>query len=212
MQLPDDLAFMAAQVGPARVQRVMDCLARRVGSVVCVTEGVRRRHNASAILRSCECFGIHEIHLVTRGFSPSRGASRAAERWVELRRFDHTADSLAELKARGFAVYVADLDPAAFTPETVPVDRPLALLFGSEVRGVSDEARAAADGVVTVPMYGLTESLNVSVSAALILRTVVERRRARVGADLEPAAQEAFLRAWLAAEERALRGRMARTD
>lgn len=191
--------------------RVRAALSRRLGSVVAVCEAVRRRHNVSAILRSCEAFGVHEVHLVTSGFRPSPGAARGAERWLRRRRFDTVEESIAELRGRGFRVYAADLGEGAATPETVPVDAPLAVIFGSEVQGVSEAARARVDGRLCVPMRGLTESLNVSVSAALVLRAVADRRRALVGDDLDPAEQARFVDHWLAAEERALRGRLART-
>lgn len=197
---------------PDRIARITAALDRRLGSVVAVCEAVRRRHNVSAILRSAEAFGVHEVHLVTQGFRPVRGAARGAERWVLRRRFDHVEDSVRDLRARGFRVYVADLSPGAFSPESLPIDAPLALIFGSEMRGVSPRARELADGVLQVPMHGLTESLNVSVSAAIALRTISERRRALVGADLDPAERTRFLSAWLEEEAAALRGFLARTD
>ena len=200
------------RVTPGRRARVEAMLARRLGSVVAVAESVRRRHNASAILRTCEAFGVHEVHLVTAGFRPSPGAARGAERWVNRRRFDTTTASLTELKARGFKIYVADLLPGALTPETVPVDGPVAIVFGSEVRGVSDEARALADGAVMIPMVGLTGSLNVSVSAAILLRTITDRRRALTGPDLSAEEQAAFFDRWLHAETRAEYGRRARAS
>lgn len=198
-------------VNAERRARIAAALDRRLGSVVAVCEAVRRRHNVSAILRSCEAFGVHEVHVVTQGFRPSPGAARGAERWIWRRRYDHVADSLAELKARGFKVYVADLAEPSFTPENVPVDGPLALVFGSETRGVSDTARALADGVLRVPMHGLTESLNVSVSAAIALRGVAERRRALVGNDLGVEEKTRFYNEWLESEERAARGYRGRT-
>lgn len=211
MQLPPDLLPVAQAVGIARVGRVLRAVEGRLGSVVAVTESVRRRHNASAILRSCEAFGVHEVQVVTDGFKPSIGAARGAERWLDVQLRPTIDVSLGELKARGFRVYVADLAEDSFTPETLPVDEPLAVVFGSEARGVSDTARTMADGVVTVPMLGLTESLNVSVSAAILLRAVADRRRALVGADLPPERQAAFVRAWLELEAEALRGWLART-
>lgn len=197
---------------PDRIARITAALDRRLGSVVAVCEAVRRRHNVSAILRSAEAFGVHEVHLVTQGFRPVRGAARGAERWVLRRRFDHVEDSVRDLRARGFRIYVADLSPGAFSPESLPIDAPVALIFGSEMRGVSPRARELADGVLQVPMHGLTESLNVSVSAAIALRTISERRRALVGADLDPAERARFLSAWLEEEAAALRGFLARTD
>jgi tRNA (guanosine-2'-O-)-methyltransferase len=207
----DEPLDASLEPGPERVERVRGALSRRLGSVVAVCEAVRRRHNVSAILRTCEAFGVHEVHLVTGGFEVSPGAARGAERWLVRRRFATTEASFADLRARGFRIFVADLLPDAHTPEDVPVDGPLAVVFGSEMRGVSPEARALADGAVRIPMHGLTGSLNVSVSAALLLRVVSERRRAVAGPDLPPAEQVRFLEDWRAAEVAAERGRRART-
>ena len=200
----------SAIVTPARLAKVQTALGQRMGSVVAVVEAVRRRHNASALIRSCEAFGVHEVHLVTRFFRPSVGAARGAERWVHTRIFPTVEQSIADLHSRGFAVYVADLAEGAYTPETVPVDRPIALLFGSEVRGVSAEARALADGAVMIPMRGLTESLNVSVSGAILLRAVADRRRDLVGSDLDASEKHRFVEDWLAREESGRRGLRAR--
>jgi len=190
---------------------VRAALQARMGSVVVVLEAVHRRHNVSAILRSAESFGVHEVHMVIGPFRPSKGAARGAERWVELHRHDSLGPCIADLKARGYRVVVADVGVGAASPEHVPVDQPLAILFGSEHTGVSELARSLADGAVTVPMRGLTESLNVSVAAACILQRVVERRRAHVGhGDLEPARQDAFFDAWVLAEEEEKRGRRSR--
>jgi tRNA (guanosine-2'-O-)-methyltransferase len=177
-----------------RYSRVKKALSQRLGSVVAIAESVHRRHNTSAILRSCEAFGIHEVHLIGgENFKAVEGAARGAERWIKTSFFPELESSVAGLKARGFQILVADLVEPAFSPETVPVDKPVAVIFGSEARGVSKEARALADGAICIPMVGLTASLNVSVSAAIILRTLAERRRALVGNDLESTEQERFL-------------------
>ena len=206
MELSADIEL----VRPERIARVREALSRRLGSVVAVCEAVLRRHNVSAILRSAEAFGVHEVQLVTGKFRPSPGAARGAERWVLRRRFATIEESAADLRSRGFRIWVADLADEAWTPDTLPLDAPAAIVFGSEVQGVSAAARALADGAVRVPMHGLTESLNVSVSAAILLRTVAERQRARVGPDLDATAQERFVADWLQAEEKAMRGVMAR--
>jgi len=194
-----------------RRERVRGALSARLASVVVVVEAVNRRHNVSAILRSAEAFGLHEVHLVTGSFKPSHGAARGAERWLELHRYGSVEACLAGLKQRGMTVWVADLSDDACTPEEVPVDGPLAVLFGSELTGVSDSARALADGVVSVPMRGLTESLNVSVAAACTLHRLAERRRVHLGGgDLDPTRQEAFYAAWLEREAVAEAGTRAR--
>ncbi|MBN1336676.1 MAG: RNA methyltransferase [Deltaproteobacteria bacterium] len=199
-RLPPDLRPLAATLLPRRVARMLDVLDRRLGSVVLVVEAVRKRHNVSAILRTADAFGLHEVHLVSGGFRPSHGAARGSERWLHLVRCPSIAASVSGLRTRGFRIAVADLGPACWTPETVPVDRPLAILFGSELTGVSAEAHALADGTVHVPMHGFVESLNVSVAAALVTRSVAERRRAVAGADLDPVARRAALEAWVRRE------------
>jgi tRNA (guanosine-2'-O-)-methyltransferase len=195
-----------------RVARVRAMLTRRLSTVVGVVEAVHRRHNTSAILRSCEAFGVHEVHMVTGPFRPAKGAARGAERWLELHPHETVTPCIEGLQARGFRVYVADLDDRAVTPDAVPVDGPVAILFGSEMSGVSGAARAAADGAVIVPMWGLTASLNVSVAAACILQRVTTRRRAAIGAegDLDAGRQQAFFEDWLVREQEARRGRRAR--
>jgi tRNA (guanosine-2'-O-)-methyltransferase len=182
-------------------------LEQRLQSLVVVVEAVHRRHNTSAILRSAEAFGLHEVHLVTGEFRPSRGAARGAERWLEIHRHADIAAVASHLRGRGFSLWVAHPVAGAATPGEIPVDRPIALLFGSELEGVSARALALADGVVSIPMRGLTASLNVSVAAAVVLADVAERRRALLGGgDLDPDRREAFYRGWLDAEARAEAG------
>ncbi len=186
-------------------------LAGRLGSVVVILEAVHRRHNASAILRSCECFGVHEVHLVTKGFKPSKGAARGSERWLEVRRWDSTDAAVEALRARDFKIYVADLMDEVHSPDTLPIAGNVAILMGAELTGVSDRARALADGAICVPMHGLTESLNVSVAAACILQRLTERKRAAVGGgDLSTERQTDFFERWRVRELEVKQGMLAR--
>ncbi|MCB9780517.1 MAG: RNA methyltransferase [Alphaproteobacteria bacterium] len=195
-----------------RVERWREALARRLSSVAVITEAVHRRHNTSAILRSCECFGVHQVHLVTGPFRPSKGAARGAERWLDVHMHPTLPPAIDALRAQGFRIYVADLAADAWSPDTLPVEGKVAILFGSELSGVSDEARALADGAVCVPMRGLTESLNVSVAAACVLQRVTERKRQTLPGpgDLDAAVQTAWLDGWIDREDHARAGRRAR--
>ena len=188
----------------ARVRRMLD---DRLGSVVVILEAVRRRHNSSAIMRSCECFGVHEVHLVKGNFRPSKGAARGAERWLDIHHHDTTASAVEELKRRGFSIFVADLMDGSHSPDTLPLEGPVAILMGAELTGVSDEARALADGAICVPMRGVTESLNVSVAAACIVQRVSERRREQVGGgDLPVERKDQFFEEWVQREIESRRG------
>ena len=199
--IPSDVHEKAESVLPRRIARCLELLDARVQGLVVAAEAVYRRHNVSAILRSAEAFGIHEAHLITNDFHPSLGAAKGGERWLDLRFQESTEKWAKEMKERGHAIYVADLSENAYTPETLPVEEPLAILFGGELAGVSEVAHAFADGVVCVPMVGVTQSLNVSVAAAVTLNRLSERRRALPGTcGIQGPAREEFLRRFVERE------------
>jgi tRNA (guanosine-2'-O-)-methyltransferase len=150
-------------------------LSRRLGRVRCAIESVYHRHNVSAILRTCDALGLHHVHLVEGHFKPAHGASRGAERWLDLYRHSSAEEVIVNLRAAGCRIYVADFAEDSVAPEGIPVDGPVCIWMGAELAGVSEAARAAADGVLTIPMHGFSQSLNVSVAAALALRFVAER-------------------------------------
>lgn len=157
--------------------------AERTRHLAIILENIYQEHNASAVMRSCESFGIQELHVIESGneYKPQRDIARGAGRWIELYNYAESAEPLLpcldHLENRGFAI-------AALTPEAtlsihdLPLDRPVALLFGTEWKGISDTARQHADYLVNIPMYGFTESFNVSVSVALSLQVL--RRRLEV--------------------------------
>jgi tRNA (guanosine-2'-O-)-methyltransferase len=180
-------------------------LDARLGTVACAIQAVHHRHNVSAILRTCDALGVHRVDLVEGHFRATRGAARGAERWVDLHHHPSPETAVAALVGAGFSLWVADLDDSAKPPEAIPLDTPVCLWFGAELAGVDPVARAAAAGVVSVPMYGMAQSLNVSVAAALVLRAVAERARARgAGALLSPEVREATWARWVAREDRLL--------
>jgi len=196
-----------------RIQRMRAALDARLGTVRCAIESVYHRHNVSAILRTCDSLGLHHVHLVEGHFSPAKGAARGAERWLQLHRERSAEEAIATLRSSGFRIWIADLAENSVAPEAVPIDEPVCLWFGAELLGVSEVARAAADGVVTVPMRGLAQSLNVSVAAALTLRPVAERARAQGDLSRLPEAERSEIwERWLAREETLKNGVRARVS
>ena len=156
---------------------MQSALTQRLRSVQCAVEAVYHRHNVSAILRTCDALGIQYVHLIEGDFRPSPGAARGAERWLSIQQHADPVEAIRTFQAQGYRVYVADLSDAAVAPEEVPLDQPVVLWFGAELLGVSPEARAAADGIVSIPMRGFAQSLNVSVAAALTLRPIADAAR-----------------------------------
>jgi tRNA (guanosine-2'-O-)-methyltransferase len=171
-----------------------------------VVEDVYDPHNASAAIRTTEAIGLAELHVIevagSTPFSPSPGVTRGCHRWIDVVKHARANDAIGALRARGFAVY-ATLPGASHDVETVPVARPVAVAFGNEHAGLTAEAVAACDGAIGVPMYGFTESYNLSVTVALVMTRVAARRRAHLGGvgDLDPA-RIAHLRArWFAIKQ-----------
>lgn len=160
-----------------RMNIIEQTLDQRLSWVRCAMESIYHRHNTSAILRSADSFGVMDIHLIPGKIEPSKGPSRGVKRWLNIHDHETTQEAIQSIKRAGYALWVADFDAPPISPEEMPLDRPVCIWFGAEHEGVSAEARAAADGVVTIPMRGFSQSLNVSVASALILRTVCERAR-----------------------------------
>jgi tRNA (guanosine-2'-O-)-methyltransferase len=147
---------------------------------------------------------VHHVHLIGDvPFQASRGPCRGANHWLDISEHDDVSSAGAAIREAGYAIWVADLAHPPVAPAEVPIDKPVCLWFGAELVGVSDEARAAADGVVTIPMRGFSQSLNISVAAALVMGTVTERVRATHGdaALLSPEHRLELLAAWLSRDE-----------
>jgi len=157
-------------------------------------------HNCSAILRTCEALGILEVFVIEEDFpfqfSPK--VTQGAEKWVRLRRFRRVEPAFQELRARGFRIFAAT-PHGDLTLEDLPVDAPLALVFGNENVGLSPEVLGQCDGTFRIPMFGFAQSLNVSVAAGIALYFVASARRRLLGrpGDLSPSAQAALLAAYL---------------
>lgn len=183
-----------------RRDRLTHALSQRLADLRIVVEALHHRHNTSAILRTADACGVHDVHLITERFQPSNGTARGTQHWLDLHLHADEAAAFAALRAEGFAVWVADFADDGVAPEDVPIDRPVALWFGAEYAGVHPAARAAADGVMTLPMVGLAQSLNVSAAAAIATYVLSRRVRAKGDAGLAPARQAEILDRWLSRE------------
>jgi len=206
---------LLAIILPRRVERMDAILDRRTRRLAVLFEDVYHPHNASAVIRSTECFGVQDIHVVedTYHFRPSKDVVRGAGRWISLHRHQQLADALASVKAQGYRVAATSVQPGSINLDDVPVDTPLALCFGTEELGLSEGAWEAADLHIHVPMEGFTESLNVSVTAALCLRELTRRIRLTDGWQLTPEEHADLRLTWLMQEgvkARALTDRLLR--
>lgn len=154
--------------------------AERTKHLTVVLENVFQEHNASAVLRSCDCFGIQELHVIEKDnqYKVQRDIALGAGRWVDMYNYnlgsEVTQDCLSKLKKRGYKI-VATSPHAEKTLNELDLQKPMAFVFGTERRGISPEAAEMADELVRIPMYGFTESFNISVSVALVLNSIRTR-------------------------------------
>jgi len=199
---PDEVCrILGPMLTPERRARIDQVLAARLASVITVVEDTYDPHNAAATIRTTEAIGLSELHVIEPGgrFSATTGVTRGAHKWIELVRYHSHTDAIAALHARGFRVY-ATAPGATASIDDVDVSTPIAIAFGNEHDGLRPETIAACDGAVVVPMYGFTESFNLSVTVALAMSRIAARRRQQIGAlgDL-PADRLRVLRArWFA--------------
>lgn len=155
-----------------------------------VLEDIFQSHNASAVLRSCDCFGVQDVHVVEQHnpFNPAGDVAVGSAKWVDWHRHSTTADAYKALKDKGYRI-VATLPHERDQMITdLDISQPTALVFGTELTGLSQQAIDLADAYVKIPMYGFTESFNISVCAALSLFSLTQRMRddSRIDWQLNP--------------------------
>ena len=198
----EDLDLMLPLIGDERIQKMREILSLRTREVTMVMEGFSDPHNSSAVLRSCDAFGIQDAHVVEGPYSgkqgrPNKKVTRGVTRWLTVHQWGSTADALAAMKAQGRRICVAHVGGEKKL-EQLDFLSPLCLWLGNEHYGPSQELIEAADEIFEIPMVGFVESFNVSVAGALCLYTALAKRQAagRNG-DLTPAEQESLFRKWV---------------
>lgn len=208
------VAALAPILTDERRERIEQVLDARLISVAILLENLYDPHNGAATIRSAEAFGVTDIHAieVANRFDISSAITIGADRWLDVHRHRSVADAMSALRDAGFAI-CATVPEAALRLGELDAGRPWAIAFGNEHEGLSPELVAACDAAVSIPMFGFTQSFNLSVSVALALADLTARRRRELGrsGDL-PEDRRAHLRArWYAQTVRGARAIVART-
>lgn len=200
----------AEQLTDRRIERIAEVALSRLRSVTVVMENLWNPHNVSAVVRTAEGFGLDAVHVVEQPnrYQPKKSIVKGADRWLQIERHRGLARCLGDLTAAGFEIAAADLGPGTVPLKELPVDRPIAIVLGSELDGLSKRAKGLVDRRFEIPMPGFTVSFNVSVSAAIALYDLSTRRREHLGArgDLAPATAHARAVAWLERSAQRRRG------
>ena len=179
------LEYLEGFITTRRKELIEKVLAERTRHLTVVLEDICHSPNASAVIRSCECFGIQDIHVIENNvrFKANTKVVRGSAKWVNLRRFNQKNQNNTEtcfnyLRQNGYAIAATTLRKEKYTPlNEIPLHHKLAVCFGCEETGLSDFAHENADYFIQLPMYGFTKSFNISVSAALVLQTLCQRLR-----------------------------------
>lgn len=188
---------LLAEMSDRRAARFRQVVSQRMSGLTVVLEGLYDPGNRSAVYRSAEANGLLDVHVVNPDAAVKRHArqvSRGAEKWIHIHAWETAEPCVRSLQDRGFTVLAADLQ-AARPLNSIDFSRPVALVFGNERNGITQEMRDLADGSFVVPMRGFAESYNISVAAALAVTHARAARERALGAvtDLAPDVRDALL-------------------
>ena len=175
----DLLDYLEGFITPERRERFRQVLANRTRFLTVALEDVYQLHNASAVIRSCEVFGIQDAHLIEGRYGRrlDKKIAMGAQRWVDIHRYDTSLSCMESLRSKGYRIIATTPREGSQTLQSFELEQPTALFFGTEKEGLSPELLDAADGALYIPMFGFTESLNISVAAAIILQELTRRIR-----------------------------------
>ncbi|WP_203292821.1 TrmH family RNA methyltransferase [Luteirhabdus pelagi] len=177
-----------------------EVLNKRTRHFTVATEDVYQLHNTSAVMRTCDVFGIQDLHVVEelKGKRVDKEIAMGAQKWVSLHRYDAIGNCMDRLEEQGYQIIATTPHNDSQLLHEFDATKKSAFFFGKESDGLSDQVMRRADGFLKIPMYGFTESLNISVSAAIILQHLVTKiRQLDVDWQLSSAEKQAIEMEWM---------------
>jgi tRNA (guanosine-2'-O-)-methyltransferase len=171
-------------ITPERKSKIEKNAAERTRYVTVALEDIFQAHNTSAVLRSCDCFGVQDVHIIEQKhtYTLHESVAKGASQWLTIKRYNekganNTERCFAALREKGYRIAATTPHAKDMLIDELQLDKKVALVFGTEQEGLSTYALEHADLFVKIPMYGFTESFNISVSAAICLYETVKRLR-----------------------------------
>ncbi len=180
---PALIEYLQQFITRERYDKFQAALLKRTRYITIALEDIYQSHNASAVLRTCDCFGIQDVHIIENRnkYEVNPDVALGSAKWLNLIHYDqienNTVTCLKKLKESGYRLVATSPHKDDFTPETLPLEQKTALIFGTELAGLSPSALEMADDFIKIPMVGFTESLNISVSAAIFIHSLTNRLR-----------------------------------
>ena len=173
------LEFLENILTDNRKERFFNVLKNRTNHFTIAVEDIFQMHNTSAVMRSCEVFGIQELNVIEQRYGKSidKEIAMGAQKWVDINTFDSISGCVDSLKGKGYQIIATTPHDNVCLMDDFDISKPSALFFGTERDGLSEEILQKADGFLKIPMVGFTESLNISVSVAIIIQNLMHRLR-----------------------------------
>jgi tRNA (guanosine-2'-O-)-methyltransferase len=196
--------YLSNFISENRRTKFDEVLNYRTRHITIVLEDLYQPHNASAVLRSCDIFGVQDIHIIENrnAYTVNKDIALGSPKWLNIYKYkeneNNSKSCINLLKEKGYRIVATSPHKNDCTIENLPVDKPLALIFGTELTGISDTVRDSADEFVKIPMFGFTESFNISVSAALCLHTLASKlHQSNINWKLNDVEKDELLLTWL---------------
>jgi tRNA (guanosine-2'-O-)-methyltransferase len=177
------ITYLEGFVTEKRKNTFKNILLNRTRHFTVVLEDIFQQHNSSAVIRSCDVFGIQDIHIIENKYHSkvSRHVAKGSQKWLNLNNYkedkNNTKDCLTRLKNEGYQIIATSPHNNTCTLHDLDISKKSAFIFGVEKSGVSEEVLINSDEILTIPMVGFTESLNISVAAAIILENLTNKLR-----------------------------------
>ena len=179
MEEKELLDYLENFISEERKERFISILENRTNFISVAIEDVYQMHNTSAVIRSCESFGVQKAHLIEGRFGKrlDKKIAMGAQQWVDIHRYSTSTEAISTLKEQGYKIVATSPHANSSLLSDFKLETPIALFFGTEKEGLSQEVMERADMFLKIPMVGFTESLNISVSAAIILQDLTTKLR-----------------------------------
>jgi tRNA (guanosine-2'-O-)-methyltransferase len=173
------LNYLETFITENRRDKFVEILRQRTKHFTIAVEDIFQLHNTSAVMRTCEVFGIQELNVIEEKYGKTidKEIAMGAQKWVDINLYNNTQNCINALKSKGYRIIATSPHDDSCLLDDFDISQPAALFFGTERLGLSEEVLSQADGFIKIPMHGFTESLNISSSAAIIIQSIMARLR-----------------------------------
>ena len=173
------LTYLERFITDERKERFLEIISQRTNHFTVAMEDVFQMHNTSAVVRTCEVFGVQQAHSIEGRFGKRLDAKIAmgAQKWVDVFRYDNTQDCIDTLRNKGYQIVATTPHKDAYFLNDFDISKKSAFFFGTEKEGLSEQVLSQADTFLKIPMVGFTESLNISVAVAIVLQQLTDKLR-----------------------------------